>query len=684
MKLINVAKTFPALVYWARLPGFAAFCGVSGGICAARIWLLSMADELFLTSIPLNLIWGIMVLTAGAGIFCRRMVLRVVFFGICGMALFAGSELGLRDFYGRMEAVTENHQIMTLTVRISSPVAEKHGGYRFRAKVIKAEDVDVNQALKGKTLQCMSRRPVPPYGVMTVQGRYAIPRPAAGPLGYDQREHFAINGISGGFSISRILSDKDDIASSPTEKLTHKLRTGVQRVIGMAQNPNARAILHAAFLDEKEHLTDDLRTVLRKSGVVHLLAISGFHAALLYTAIFTGLGLLAIPPRPRKLIALAALWGYLFFIGFIPSLFRTTVMATFVCASMMMQRKNHVVHTLGISGFFWLCMSPHSLFAPGFQLSFAATAGIVLMPQIFEGITKAINMRIRNKQAEFISGKIFASFWMSVAATVSTAPTLFYHFGMISIYGIIYNMVAIPLMGAALWAFLMALVLSPVDFLARMAIWCADKLLGLMIYLAGFCEYVPMSEVVVPDVMWIQLVAMTAFMVGLCLVAKNLRGAYALRVGAGMMLILAVTVWMSSTGKTTENLEFRAKNSSVNIIIHKDNKAWIIAQGRRNEVRNLRLREIEPLLYRKGVKDVPLVLIDENAEEEAHEFAFSTGMNPRIITIRNRRGNRQDDYEERYTRIGGGKFINADGACSLWVNSGGKVKINVQKQPSTP
>ena len=619
-------------------------------------------------------------MTAAGGILCRRAIFRAVFFLICGIMLFAGGDLGVRDFYGRMEAVTENHQIMTLTARISSPVAQAYGGYRFRAKIIKAEDIDAHHLLKGKTLQFMSQAPVPPYGVITAQGRYALPRPAAGPLGYDQREHFAVNNIHGSFSVSRMLSDADDVPSSPLEKLSHKLRISVHTVIKMSSSPDARAILHAAFLDEKEHLSDGLRTVLRKSGVVHLLAISGFHAALLYTGIYTLLGLLAIPPRPRKLIALGALWGYLFFIGFIPSLFRTTIMATFVSASMMMQRKNHVVHTLGISGFFWLCMSPHSLFAPGFQLSFAATAGIVLMPPIFEGITKAVNRGIRNRPAEFISKKAFASLWMSVAATMSTAPPLLYHFGMISIYGILYNMIAIPLMAAAMWAFFAALVLSPVEFLARMAIWCADKALGLMVYMAKPSEYIPLSEVVTPNTSALQLIVMSVFMVGLCVVRKKLCAPYALRAGAVMMLIISLAVLMSSMGRTTENLEFRGKNSTVNVIIHTDNKAWIIAQGKRNEIRTLRIREVEPLLYRKGINSVPLLLIDENAEEEAHELAFSTGMAPRTVVIRNKRGNGRYQYGERYTRIEGHQFINTGESCSLRIDTDGRVEIKTKSR----
>ena len=701
-----IEQAFPALLYWARLPGFAAFCGVSAGICIARAGLFWAPDGGFVSAIPHKLLFGVMICGGLAGILCRRAGLRALFFLICGTALFAGRDLGLRDFYKRMGAVAETQQIMTLTVRISGPVAEQYGGYRFRAKAVGAEGAEVDKLLKGRMLQCMSRAAVPPYGVMTVQGGYAPPRPAAGPVGYDQREHFAVNNIHGSFSVSRVLSSTDinkipadngvlpgdsglygdnGISPAPTPKttfadgLSHKTRKSVHKIINMASDPEARAVLHAAFLDEKEFLTDRLNVVFRKSGIVHLLAISGFHSALLYTAVFTMLGLLAVPPRPRRVLAIAALWGYLLLIGFIPSLFRSTVMATFFCVSMMLQRRNHVVHTMGISGFFWLCLSPHSLFSPGFQLSFAATAGIVLMPQIFERVTAGWVSRIRNKPAQFIADKVCASFWMSIAATVSTAPPLLYHFGMISLYGILYNMIAIPLMSVSMWAFCAALAVSPIDFLARAAVWVAEVTLILITYLAGFSEAVPFSEVIIPDSSALQLVVMTVFMVGLCAIAKDLRGAYSLRVGSISMLIFAVTVFMSSANKTTENLEFRAKNSTINVIIHPDNRAWVIAKGRSGELKNLRTREIEPLLYRKKIRDIPLLITDETAEGEAHEFAFSTGTNPQIIILQNTRGNRKTEGGEGYTKIEGLRVINAAGSCSLRIDTSGRVEINVRR-----
>jgi len=680
MKRENAVRTFPGLFYWARLPGAAAFCGAAGGICAAKL-CLALTPQGVSSVIYIKLLLTAIFFFAAAGIFCKRPLARLVFFALCGAALFAEKELSLRDFYRKMEIIGENHQIFTLNVRITSPVASAYSSYRFRCKVESAEGLDVERALRGKTLQCVSRTPVPPYGAITVQGRYALPRPAAGPFAYDQREYFAVNNIRGAFTVSRVLGEPSTQtpAGGFAGRLSYRLRTGVHDVINMASTEDARAILHAAFLNEKERLPERLNTVFRKSGVIHLLAISGFHSALLYAAAFAILGLIAVPPRYRTILSLAVLWGYLFFIGFIPSLFRSTVMVTFFCVSLVFQRKNHVMHALGVAGFFWLCISPHSLFSPGFQLSFAATAGIVLLPKIFDAVTRAVNSRIDNKPAKFLADRAFASFWVSVASAAATAPALLYHFGTFSLYGIFFNMAAIPLMSAAMWAFFAALILSPVRFLANAAVWCAEKALAALVYLGSFCERVPFSEVVVPHAAAPQLFIMSVFMAGLCAIRPNLRGRYALRAGGAAALLLAVAALHTSITAKNELFEFKTPRSTVSVVIYKDNKAWIIADGGKNEIKRALERDVGNLLYRKKVKAVPLLVINEEAETSAHEFAFNTQYTPRTVVLR-RNADGRERKDEGYTKIDGRYIVSPEDACSLRIGSDGRIEVKLKNE----
>jgi ComEC/Rec2-related protein len=674
---MNAAKLFPNFKYWTRLPGFTAFCGISTGICAAKIALSTCQEYAPNTLIYTQLLLVVTIILMILGCLSKRAWVRFALLAAGGAALFSWSELGIRSFYGEMESVCENRRLMTLTLRMSSQPASTQTGSKFSAKVIGADDEEVALALAGKTLQCVSKQPAPPFGTITAQGRYTAPRSAAGPFGFDLREYFAVSNISGSFLISR-MSGGDNASTD----IPYAVRSQVHGVINMAKTQAARGVFHAAFLGEREYLPESLNTLFRKAGIVHLLAISGFHAALLYSAVFALLSLIRVPGRAKTLLALATLWGYLFLIGLIPSLFRATAMATLLCASVMLQRKNHIVHTLGIAGFFWLCFSPHSLFSPGFQLSFAATAGIAMLQPVLSGITRAVNSNIQNKPTAFLVEKLLTPLWISVATFAATAPPLLYHFGSLSLYGIFFNIIAIPLMSASMWLFFAAVALSPVAAATGVLILCAEKVLNFMIFLCGFCERVSISEITFHSVSPALLVSMAVFMAGLCAVRAKSRGVYVLRAGAAAMSVIAIAALYASITAKTENIVLRGGGATVNVIIHRDKAAWVVAQGRKNEVRNLRVREVEPLLVRKGIKAVPLVVVDEYLEEEAHELAFNTGFDPQMVVLRDgRRRDKGTDFtgwQTGYAKIGGAGFISSDGSCRLTVGADGLAAVKIR------
>jgi ComEC/Rec2-related protein len=663
MSIKDSNNAFKGLCYWMRLPGFAAFSGICGGISIAKLCLSLYTPSIAIFYI--KLLFLATIFSMFAGILCRRPFIRVALFVFSGAALFIYTEAKLHSFYQDMEQISEHNQILTLKVTITSPVVTSpYSTARFRCRVIGADNKTVEQALKNKTLRCVSRRPVPPVGTITIQGRYSAPQRAKGPGSFDERNHFAVNNIHGHFQISRILPDS---AQSPPHLalFSHTLRTQVHSVINKAKSEEVRGIFHAAFLAENEYRSRPLDATFRKAGIVHLLAISGFHAALLLTAIITALKICGVPYRLRMILSVGALWGYLFFIGFIPSLFRTTVMVTFFCLSMLFQRRNHSIHSLGTAGLFWLYISPHSLFSAGFQLSFAATAGIILLQPILCTMTP----KLHNKRFDFLLRQTITPFWLSVTASAATIPVLLHHFGTFSIYGLFFNPVAIPLMAAAMWFFFAAVILSPIAPLCGLSIWGAEKILSLIIYLSRFCENFALSEIIVADTTGLQLFAMSIFMIGLCAVRQNLRGLFLLRGGAAAIFLIAIVTLWSSTQTTIENSEFKTPHAAVNVILHpaKDKTAWITAQGKSDEVRKIREREVEPFLRRKKVTAVQLFIISEEAQKEAHEFIFRTGFSPHIIVLRD--GYLSDENQSGYKKLDLRYLISSNSACSLKIGS---------------
>lgn len=143
--------------------------------------------------------------------------------------------------------------------------------------------------------------------------------------------------------------------------------------------PATAALLCGAFFggDYAEPAT---RAAFRSAGLAHLLCISGFHVALLVSAI----GLLLYPLRAgrrlnylRLALIIAAVWVYAFIAGLQPSAVRAATMLTVMTAALVGDRSHSTPNAFGLTLAFILIISPYWLFSIGFQLSAAAVAGLM-------------------------------------------------------------------------------------------------------------------------------------------------------------------------------------------------------------------------------------------------------------------------------------------------------------------
>jgi len=195
---------------------------------------------------------------------------------------------------------------------------------------------------------------------------------------------------------------------------------------------NLFALGSALIFGEKSFLTDDLRNIYVKSGLIHLLAISGLHVGMLILVL-----LLLLYPLGRKLsysITAVILVFYPLFTGLQPPVLRASLMGILLLIGKI---KNFQINSLNILFFVGtaiIVLSPDMLFSPSFQLSFIAVLGIILGLSMFN-----------------ITGKNFlemvlGALWVSVVAMLFTTPIVMYYFGQFAPVSIIATPIAtIPL-----------------------------------------------------------------------------------------------------------------------------------------------------------------------------------------------------------------------------------------------
>ncbi|MDX1531240.1 MAG: DNA internalization-related competence protein ComEC/Rec2, partial [Rhodothermales bacterium] len=242
-------------------------------------------------------------------------------------------------------------------------------------------------------------------------------------------------------------------APGPAERVAVAVRAHVRTALDAhVRSDGARAVLRALLLADRGGIDPEVRDAFAVTGLMHLLAVSGLHVLLvgmlLYRLLKPLLGRLGWRWRTaeltRLLLTLALLGGYVLVTGAPGSAVRALVMAAVLLAGTALERPPNPLNALGLAALVLLLARPMALFDVGFQLSFAAVGGIVLLLPVLES---AVPERWTAwKPSRWTVGMTL----VSLAATLGTMPVLLVHFGRVPMAGLGLNLAAIPLTAAAL------------------------------------------------------------------------------------------------------------------------------------------------------------------------------------------------------------------------------------------
>ena len=200
----------------------------------------------------------------------------------------------------------------------------------------------------------------------------------------------------------------------------------------------------ALLLGRRETLDREISDRFSRTGLVHLLAISGTHVALI-GAVFVLLGRMLRLGRTRVAwLTILLVGGYLGVIGAPPSALRSGIMLALALLATVLQRPSAALPLAAAAAFIILALQPLAALDVGFQLSFAGVLGILLL-------RGAMMRRIPSAWKKHPAARWLAeSLVVSVAAFVCTAPVVAHHFGQVAPVSIVANLPAIPLTSLAL------------------------------------------------------------------------------------------------------------------------------------------------------------------------------------------------------------------------------------------
>ena len=214
------------------------------------------------------------------------------------------------------------------------------------------------------------------------------------------------------------------------------------------------ATVGALTLGYKEDLDPALKHRFQASGAAHVLAVSGLHTGIIYGLL---LGLLTLGGRFKplyenswgrsslSLIIIAAMWAYAWLTGMTPSVVRAVLMVTIFEAGRMFYRQAISLNTIAAAAVLILLVRPADLWSVSFQLSFSATAAIVVGAREMEKYvhSRELDHTCYGRVLSWIMGTII----ISLAAQLGTLPITMLNFGQVSTYFLLTNLIVLPLAG---------------------------------------------------------------------------------------------------------------------------------------------------------------------------------------------------------------------------------------------
>jgi len=274
------------------------------------------------------------------------------------------------------------------------------------------------------------------------------------------------------------------VAAAVVLALTHsaEIRARAEVTLGRGMPDREAALARGFVLGEDEEVDPATTEDFRRAGLSHLLAVSGQNVALLALLAMPLLAALGMPLRTRLLWVLGLIAVYVPLAGAGPSIQRAAIMGGLSVLATLSGRRTSRLYGLGFAAGVLLALEPGIAADVGWQLSFAAVLGILLLAS---PLRRAILERIG---ADGWRRPLADGAAMTIAATLATAPLIAFHFEELSTVTLVANLLALPAVAPAMWLGMLAAAAGQVPGLPVAALNALDApLLAYIAQVAAWC-----------------------------------------------------------------------------------------------------------------------------------------------------------------------------------------------------
>ncbi len=391
----------------------------AGGLVAVAVTAIALQCSILVT---LGCVVPLIFLLYG-----KRMVL-------CGtIALyFLLVTVGFRHVYIRPAASLDG-QVDTLTGQI---VAGPSHGRMYTVRVTSSRYLPTGSRVM---LHCPDEQVPALYDTITAQVELLSIK--------DSQTYYAAHGaFACGFPID---DDVDVIHRDTAEGFFERGRTALLGVARATLPARESGIVAALCFGQRDYVSSADTAAFRDSGLSHLLVVSGLHLSMVALAVrrlCRRFGMVSC-----CLLTLCAVWLFALFVGLTPSVLRAAVMVSVWLVGCLLFCRSDGLNALGLAALLLLACRPYTLLDVGFQLSFAATMGVLLLADRLSPYITSEECVGWQRVWQFLRTTLKNGVVVCISALLFSLPIACYHYGGMPLLSLISNPLAAPAAGGAMF-----------------------------------------------------------------------------------------------------------------------------------------------------------------------------------------------------------------------------------------
>lgn len=390
-------------------------------------------------------------------------------------------------------------------------------------------------------------------------------KPATNPGQFNIAKYLAQKNVLIGAQIKS--RDSIELLSEDTAgvfaKTREKLRETVANALLGYLPPQGQSygLLQALLLGYRGNIDSATYTAFRKTGLLHLISLSGLHLGILVGILWWICRTMGLSKPGRSVVCIIATIVFLLVVSPRPPILRAAIISLVFFVSFFFRRKSNPVNTLSLAAIILLLIRPTSLFGAGWQLSFASVLGILLFTVRIESflrgkltdnlwIEQILKTKLFYRVPPALDSHFLRLFSAGLAAWLASAGILLYHFYTINPLTSVWTVIVFPVVALILMAgFLKTIFAFLLPTLAVMLSYIASGLCDLLIWLVKLIAHLEISEILIgkaPPILIIFYYALVAFIASVYFRRTLIKRAICLAAVLGMVAFIGAVKWQKT------------------------------------------------------------------------------------------------------------------------------------------